>query len=621
MRFQGSPLCYLRDRKGKIWVGTTEGLRTFDHGKEEHYATGSVLALMEDRRGRVWAGTSKGLMEFCESGLRVISGVGGFPSVGIRAFIESIRGGYWIATNGSGLIRLRADPSPGAGDCETRYTAYTTGEGLGSNWVVNMFEDAEGIVWVTTPGPGLNAVRDGAVRRLGVEDGLPDQSFLNVAEDDHGYLWCSSNRGIYRFKKSDLVARVEGGKKRVTWTPFGIDDGMASSECNGGFQSAILKMSDGQLWFPTTAGVAVVRPGNLRLSEEPPPIVLQRVSMERQDVDLSKGTSVDHRMGELEFHYAGLFLSAPERVRYRFLLEGFDKEWVEAGARQTAFYTNIPPGVYRFRVMASVSEGVWSGIPVSATVTLNPRFFQTRWFLGLCVLVGASIVAGALALYRRDREREVQSSRLASELARAQLQVLEMQLQPHFLFNTLNSIMILIGKDPRMAEQTISRLADILRRSLDRGAVQEVTLREEIGFLDRYLDIERVRFGDRLTVERRLAPGVDDALVPTMLLQPLVENAIRHGVSARRGPARIEIDAARENGSLLLHVRDNGVGLKGTEVVTMGIGLSNTRERLRQLYGDRQQLRLESIPEGGVDVQVVIPFHKLSMQPWNRSGR
>ncbi len=620
-RLEGAPLAYLRDRKGKLWVGTTGGLTTFDHGKSEHFPTGSVLALREDREGSVWVGTSKGLFEFCETGPRPISGLKGMPPVGIRAVVESRMGGYWIATNGGGLIRLKTDSSGTVSGCGSGYTAYTTGEGLGSNWVVSILEDAEGIVWATTPGAGLNVVRDGKVRRLGLDDGLPDQSFLNLAEDDSGYLWCSSNRGIYRIRKADLVARLDGGKARVPWTPFGIDDGMASSECNGGFQSAILRTRDGQLWFPTTAGVAVVHPGNLHMSDEPPPIVLQEMSIEREDVDPRGGASVVHRKGELEFHYAGLFLSAPERVRYRFRLEGFDQEWVEAGVRRTAYYTNIPPGVYTFRVMASVSEGYWSGIPVSASVTLSPRFFQTGWFLGLCVLVGASIFAGGFALYRRDREREVRSSRLQSELARTQLQVLEMQLQPHFLFNTLNSIMVLIGKDPGMAEKTIGRLADILRRSLDRGAAQEVTLGEEMDFLERYLDIERVRFGDRLTVERRMAPGVADALVPTMLLQPLVENAIRHGVSVRRGPARIEIGATRENGTLMLHIRDNGVGLKGTDVVKMGIGLSNTRERLRQLYGDSQQLRLESIPEGGVDVQVILPYHRLSMGPWNESGR
>ena len=618
--FEGSPLAYLRDRGGRIWVGTTGGLYRFTGVKEEHYPTGTVLALLEDRRGNIWLGTSKGFLQFCETGIRLKSGSAGLPTAGVRSVIESRNGGFWVATIGGGLIRLIPDSTFGVDGCETKYTAYTRAEGLGSNWIVGMTEDAQGILWLATPGPGLNVVRDGVVYRLGVDDGLPEQSFLNIIEDGQGYLWCSSNRGIYRFKTSDLLARIAGGKKRVAWTPFGIDDGMASSECNGGFQSAIARLPDGQLWFPTTAGVAVVRPATLRMRDEPPPILLQRINLEREDVEVRGEPSRDHRKGELEFQYAGLFLSAPERVRYRFRLEGFDQEWVEAGVRRTAYYTNIPPGIYTFRVMASVSDGIWSGIPASIRVRLEPRFYQTGWFLALSFLLGGGVVFGAFVLYRRDRERELRSSRLASELTRTQLQVLEMQLRPHFLFNTLNSVVVLIGKDPGMAQRTVGRLADILRRSLDRGAAQEVTLGEEMEFLERYLDIERVRFGDRLTVTRQMGPGVEDALVPTMLLQPLVENAIRHGVSARLGPALIEVGARRENGTLLLHVRDNGVGLKGAEVVTMGIGLSNTRERLRTLYGDRQQLRLESVPEGGVDVQVVIPYHNVGMEPWNGSG-
>jgi two-component sensor histidine kinase len=476
---------------------------------------------------------------------------------------------------------------------------------------MSMLEDSVDRLWVTTPAGGITLLRNGVIRHLTPADGLPDQVFFTVAEDPLGFLWCTSNRGIVRFRKSDLLARVDGSIARVPWTSFGLDDGMVSDECNGGYQASVAVGERGVLWFPTTAGAAVVDPSRALRSVEPPPVALGEIQIDHDSYPAGKAVTVPHGRGELEFHYVGLFLSAPDRVRYRVQLLGFDAEWTEAGGRQSAYYTNIPPGEYTFRVAARVDDGEWSPVEAATSVVLTPRFTQTGWFGLVCVLAVGAALAGGFALYRRDRERDLHSSRLEAELTKTRLQVLEIQLQPHFLFNTLNSIMVLIGKDPLVAQRTMGRLADILRRSLDRSGTQEVTLSEELEFLERYIEIERVRFGDRLTVETSIPGGTEAALVPTMILQPLVENAIRHGVSVQRGPAKITISVSRENGSLLLGVEDNGVGMqgKGLSLLRMGVGLTNTQERLRQLYGERQNLHLESLPGGGMAVRVAIPYH------------
>ncbi|MBP1657493.1 MAG: putative signal transduction histidine kinase [Bacteroidetes bacterium] len=190
-----------------------------------------------------------------------------------------------------------------------------------------------------------------------------------------------------------------------------------------------------------------------------------------------------------------------------------------------------------------------------------------------------------------------------------------MQLQPHFLFNTLNSIMVLIRQQPDLASRMVARLSEFLRLTLDSAGMQEVPLRRELEFLDRYLHIERIRFGDRLQFEQHVDPYLLDALVPNLILQPLVENAIRHGVSKRRGPALITVSAERSNGSLTIHVRDNGAGLssRAGSVINEGIGLQNTRQRLHHLYGNAFAFSLESLPEGGVDVVLTLPFHNPSI--------
>ncbi|MEQ1834596.1 MAG: histidine kinase [Candidatus Eisenbacteria bacterium] len=212
-------------------------------------------------------------------------------------------------------------------------------------------------------------------------------------------------------------------------------------------------------------------------------------------------------------------------------------------------------------------------------------------------------------------EREAASRELQAGLTRAQLQALRSQLDPHFLFNALNSISVMALQGEReTVVRLIAGLGDVLRMSLDGDGAPEVPLRAELELLERYLELERVRFGDRLTVERHIEPGLGDALVPSLVLQPLVENAIRHGIAPRRGPGRVLVQVRRAGTQLQLEVRDDGIGFS-PERSREGIGLANTRERLRQLYGAAQSMVLGRAPEGGAAVTVSIPHHTLPAGP------
>jgi len=212
--------------------------------------------------------------------------------------------------------------------------------------------------------------------------------------------------------------------------------------------------------------------------------------------------------------------------------------------------------------------------------------------------------------YKAYRERERQAGALATELVQARLQALRMQINPHFLFNTLNTISALIHENPEAADRMVVRLSDLLRRTLDRGDVQEVPLREELEFLRSYLEIEQMRFSDRLTVTFNIEPKAQDLLVPHLILQPLVENALRHGILPREEAGRVEISARVLDGQHLeLRVRDNGNGLApaNDSLGRAGIGLQNIRSRLAQLYGDAQQFEIGNAADGGVEARVRIP--------------
>ncbi|HEY8130634.1 MAG TPA: histidine kinase [Thermoanaerobaculia bacterium] len=216
----------------------------------------------------------------------------------------------------------------------------------------------------------------------------------------------------------------------------------------------------------------------------------------------------------------------------------------------------------------------------------------------------------AFDYYVKYRDRELRGAQLASELSRAQLQALKMQLKPHFLFNTLNSISSLMYTDVDAADTMLARLSDFLRLTLDRELDQEVTLHEELEFIRRYLEIEKVRFEDRLSVNVDVAADVEQARVPTLALQPLVENAIHHGIAARPEGGSIAIHAHRDRDALHISVADNGVGTHGEEHPRERIGLANTRARLERLYGAAHQFSFSASPTGGFVVEMVIPFHE-----------
>jgi len=265
-------------------------------------------------------------------------------------------------------------------------------------------------------------------------------------------------------------------------------------------------------------------------------------------------------------------------------------------------------GVFSVAYMALRSwVGQWQNEqPISFAAVFSPLVVRTFHFnmLVYWAIVGLS---GSLRYYQKFREREVRAAELEKLLAESRLQALQMQLNPHFLFNTLNAIASLMHRDVEAADRMLVRLSELLRMALESVQTQEVPLREELRFLSRYLEIERIRFGGRLEIEMNMPPDTLDLLVPNLVLQPLVENALRHGLQTRAGPGRLALAARRENGTLLLTVQDNGCGLPKDRPLREGIGLSNTRARLSQLYGAQHSLRLEPAPGGGVVVELRLP--------------
>lgn len=245
--------------------------------------------------------------------------------------------------------------------------------------------------------------------------------------------------------------------------------------------------------------------------------------------------------------------------------------------------------------------------------------FFVNFHFSIAIYWGVVAIHQAILYYRKYRERELKTSQLEARLAQSRLQVLKMQLHPHFLFNTLNAISELVHRDPDIADRMLTDLSDLLRMSFENLEVQEIPLKQELEFLRKYLEIEQTRFHDRLEVKMDIDEDTLDASVPNMILQPLVENAIKHGISPKAEGGRINIEAWRKNGSLHLSVSDDGVGVNsgGVQAFTEGVGLSNTRRRLKHLYGKGHRLELKPEEADGLSVRLDIPYKQYQEQPRN----
>lgn len=242
--------------------------------------------------------------------------------------------------------------------------------------------------------------------------------------------------------------------------------------------------------------------------------------------------------------------------------------------------------------------------------------FQRMFFLNFDweMMTYWSIVglSHALRYHYEAQHRALAASRLETRLVEAQLQTLQRQIQPHFLFNTLNTVSALMHRDVEAADAMLARLGTLLRQAIETVDVQEVALADELDFLRQYVAIEQARFQDRLTVSFEIEPGTEDCPVPNFLLQPLVENSIRHGIGPRTGPGHVLVRAFRAGDTLRLEVRDDGVGVDASRLSDLehGVGLSNTRSRLGHLYGERHRFTVTSPPRGGLTVQIDIPVEE-----------
>jgi len=635
-----------QDRAGVVWVGTNEGLNRFLDGPflsitaKDGLSSNTILGLAEDAEGHLLAGTPDGLNIIGARQIRVITTADGLADDFVRSVYKDSDGSIWVGTRrglshrvhgtfqtysqadglGSDFVGALAGGSErslwiGTLGGLTRFAGrkfknYTTADGLGSNVITALHEDGDGSVWIGTQGGGLNRFANGKISRH-ARIGLPD-TIYGILEDGERNLWISSKTGIFRAK------REAGGGLLIT--QYGTADGLRVSECSEGGHPAAWRNRDGSLWFSTVKGVAVIDARTAERKTPAPPVVLESFSIDDQTFDSATGAPRDIAPGHsrFSFEYAGLTFYSPQRARFRYRLEGFDRGWIDAGTRRVAYYTNLRPGQYRFRVSARAYDGEWSEQEASLAFRLRPHFYQTYWFYLLLALLFS---AAGYEVYRwRLRQVEAQFQAVLAERNRIAREIHDTLAQGFVAVSVqLELLNRRLTEAPSAVKELIEQTRELVRNGLAEARRSIWDLRAQASenqtdgtddFASKLSKVAaqvtaRTALKVRLDVAgayRALPDKVENEML--RIAQEAVTNVVRHA-AAQHVDIRLEFDERK----VKMTIADDGKGFDGSARFSAAnghYGLQGMRERAEQIGAD---LMVGNAPGGGTRVVVEAPIH------------
>jgi ligand-binding sensor domain-containing protein/two-component sensor histidine kinase len=587
-----SILALAGNAKGTLWVGTDAGLDQIRDGRIAEILRGSIRSLYQASDGTLWIGTSKGPAVLRSGGIVRLN-----PSEVVASFVES-GGKILAAVEGLGLKAydertLRELPSPAP--------AIRDGDSL--------YRDSQGRVWVGGIGSGLHLLNGAKQVDFSVQDGLFDDEIYGIVADDLDRLWLASSKGIFSVNRRELLEFAAAKIHKVTSTPFSPLDGLQTVECKPGVQPVAWRMQDGRLSFSTIRGLIAIDPDQTQLKMDPPPVVIESVNIDgrSQSVTHDMNTTRELAPGDenLEFRYTALSLRAPQRITFRYKLEGFDSAWVDAGTRRQAFYTNLRPGNYRFRVTACNADGTCNEAGTSLAFVLPARLYQKTWFYVACAMLIGILARCAYVLRIRNIERQfgailAERSRIARELHDTLLQgfsgvTMEMQALMGRLPNGPREALRDIIHDAANCLAEARRSVSELRRT--RGP--SPGLAAELSASARQLTASGS--GRLKLVVERLTQDLP-AYVEYNLLriaQEAIINAVKHA-----GARTIEVTLQMLPEGLRLAVQDDGSGFVVGDAAPHHFGLLGMQERAKEIGAD---LRVTSEPKMGTTVVVDFP--------------
>ncbi len=597
---------------GDLWVGTPDGLNHVDGERVETYTSANGLpddfirSLLADPNGTLWVGTRRGLVELDGKSGRVVSHWDGLRSDAVGALLRVVTPGragesagqndLWFATF-DGLSRLR----------DGHIKTFTKEDGLGGNVVTALAQDGSGTLWIGTKGGGLSSYKGGAFTTFR-QAGMPSD-IDSILLDGQGRLWMGTHRGVVQV----LIAALErcGGDVRCTVavSRYGYPDGLPSEDLSASGHPAAWTMSNGELWFATTRGVAIANPPQIRRNPVAPPVAIERLLVDDAELPLT-GSSMTISPGHttVTIEYAGLSFRAPTRISFRYMLEGFDRQWMIVGSRRTAYYTNLPPGSYRFLVQAASRDGLWNGTSAEIRFTVEPPYYRRAWFYLLVFVAAAGLIAWAYRLRLRRLQREfnavlMERNRIAREIHDTLAQdFVGISLQLEVLAQTLARGEVTAARDQVDATRTMVREGlDDARQSIWelRAVSAKDSLPTRLGRVIQRAGLRGLKAECRVGgTYRPLPPELEEEIL--RIAGEAVTNVLKHA-----GAESVSVDLQYSPHRLLLRVADDGCGFDVAAVSSIDghFGLKGMRERAATIAG---QLKVESLTGEGTSVTMEV---------------
>jgi signal transduction histidine kinase len=611
------------DSRRDLWVGSRI-LSKFDQrfntrtifDSSQGFNGVDIFAITEDSRGRIWIGCLNGLYVYDGRTFRQYDRNNGLTGMDVRTLFEDASGTMWVGTT-NGLFTIvndRVVPVP---------LTVHHGEGteVQSMYVRAIHQDASGAMWFGTYGWGILRLKEGKLSNITTHEGLFDNIVSHIIEDEYGFFWMGSNRGLSRVSRENLNSVADGTLNAVQVSVFGTVNGMKSPETNGGFQPSIARDDSGNLYIPTVNGVSVVSTRLVKKNDLPPPVVIERVTKGGGKVVPASDISLSYDSATVQIDYAALSYSDPKMSRFKFRLSGYDNDWVDAGTRRTAYYSNISPGTHTFQVIGSNNDGVWNTVGASIHITVRPPFWRTWWFTLLAVLFFLSF--GPTVYYVRvsklQKEQRMQQQ-FAEQLIQSQEQ--ERRRIAADLHDGLGQQILIIKNRVELAlksvndpEKTAHQLREISLstqsslndvRAISHG-LRPVHL-EQFGLRETLLNLCE-QFGQASSLEFVHHIDEIDGLIPAeqeinfyRIVQEGVNNILKHS-GATQASFMIRCSGTVITASLW----DNGKGFI-TGNISEGLGLTGIRERAKIMGGTCD---IKSIPGEGTTVLITVPMQRV----------
>lgn len=562
----------LKDKQQRLWFCTADGIscwngkKFINYGQAEGVGGKTVYSACEDAQGNIWFGTTQGLSVF--DGQQFKNYISGKDNIGkdVTNIVKDKNNTLWFASK-NGLYSFNKGV----------LSHYTASKGLSTNHLTSLAIDSSNRLWIGSRG-GISYYDGKTFSKVELDNVFNANTVYFLIFDSKGLLWIGTNGGIFAFDTQTYLQ-----SKKIKFRHFTIFDGLAGMECN---QNAAFKDHNDNIWMGTTEGLIKYN-SNLKYfrTDTVEPIThISGVRLFLKDTNwlkmgktidsltlLPKNLKVNYQTRYFTFDYIGIKLSNPNSVRYKYMLEGFDETWSASTEAQFATYSNLPSGVYTFKVVAGDVMGNWNKTPVTFSFEILPPFWTTWWFILLGIALGVLILWSAYRLRVSELRKKHLTQQLdfKSKLMALEHQSLNSSMNRHFIFNALNSIQYYMNvEDKQSAHKYLSRFAKLIRMNLDSSLSTLVPVSEEITRLELYLQLEQMRFEDKfeykIVIDKNL--DIESVEIPPMLLQPYIENSIWHGVLPSNKTGQIDIKVGyNAQQHIVFSIEDNGIGMEASK--------------------------------------------------------